>query len=187
VGRKLDRLDQVRCYQRLHEMARQTAPGHWRSHQVGRLRDVVGRRLGISGRTLERYLRILATPHEVQDAFQAGQLSLVNASKVAGLTGDLQQQLAADLRSGAPPQQAVATRLAGRAPDPFDAAVGTFIRSLQRNVGALEKHVDQVQALCKNDQAILEQAQMLIAQILRQVKKGASPFQGKKDPCKVRS
>src|SRR5947209_18833345 len=65
--RNLDRLDQVRCYRRLVEMATTTPDEMRRSHQLGRVRDVVGARLGISGRTLDRYLRLLDTPREVQD------------------------------------------------------------------------------------------------------------------------
>jgi ParB-like chromosome segregation protein Spo0J len=91
VGRKLDRLDQVRCYRRLVEMAPQTPADQRRDHQRGRLRDVIGDRLGISGRTLERYLRVLDAPVEVQDAFRAGRISLVNASKVAGLPHEVQR------------------------------------------------------------------------------------------------
>ena len=99
--RTLDKLDQVRCYQRLHDMASDTPEQRRRSHQRGRVRDVVGSRLGMSGRTLERYLRVLDAPREVQDAFRASEVSLVNASKVAGLSKDVQEQLAADLRAGA--------------------------------------------------------------------------------------
>ena len=52
--RNLDRLDQVRCYRRLVEMATDTPDDKRRSHQLGRVRDVVGTRLGMSGRTLDR-------------------------------------------------------------------------------------------------------------------------------------
>src|SRR5947209_18154020 len=81
--RNLDRLDQVRCYRRLVEMAQDTPHDQRRSHQLGRVRDVVGSRLGMSGRTLDRYLRVLDAPREVQDAFKAGDISLVAAAKVA--------------------------------------------------------------------------------------------------------
>ncbi len=47
--------------------------------------DYIGERLGISGRTLSRHMRVLQTPQEVQDAYSAGHLSLVLAGKVVGL------------------------------------------------------------------------------------------------------
>jgi hypothetical protein len=187
VGRKLDRLEQVRCYRRLHEMAPQTPEGRRRSHQLGRLRDLIGARLGMSGRTLERYVRVLDTPREVQDAFQAGRLSLVNASRVAGLPPEAQEQLAADLRAGVNPKQAVAARLAGRVPDPLEAVLGPFVRSLERNVEALQGHAEQVRYLHPYDIAILERARRLIGQILRQVKGRQSSKGGGKQPRKKRT
>lgn len=88
---------------------------------MGRLRDVIGNGMGMSGRTLDRYIRVLDAPREVQDAFRDGKISLVNASKAAGLSNEVQQQLATDLRSGTDPKLAVAARLEGRKPDPLDA------------------------------------------------------------------
>jgi hypothetical protein len=171
VGRNLHRLDQVRCYRRLGELAQQTPEQRLRSHQRGRLRDVIGARLGMSGRTLERYLRVLEAPKEVQDAFRAGQISLVNASKVPGLPREVQDLLADDIRSGIDANQAVTARLAGRAPDQFHAGLARFIRSLGRNVAALEGQVSQVRSLADADIDVLERAQELIGQILRQVRK----------------
>jgi ParB-like chromosome segregation protein Spo0J len=168
--RNLDRLDQVRCYRRLVEMATETPDDKRRSHQLGRVRDVVGTRLGMSGRTLDRYLRILDAPREVQDAFKAGDLSLVAASKVAGLSAEIQAQIVAELRAGADAKRAVTPHLAGRVSDPLDAAFGPFIRSLERNVKALEGHVDQVRSLHPADIGILEDGKRMIDQLLRQVK-----------------
>jgi ParB-like chromosome segregation protein Spo0J len=169
--RNLDRLDQARCYKQLVEMAPQTPDRLRRSHQMGRLRDVIGQRLGMSGRTLDRYIRVLDAPREVQDAFRNGNVSLVHASKVAGLPNEVQQQLAADLRSGTDPKQAVAARLEGRKPDQVDAAIGTFIRSLERNVGAMESNIGNVRSLSKYDISILERSKSLIEKILHQVRK----------------
>ncbi len=166
--RNLDKLDQARCYRRLHEMANETPDQRLRHHQRGRIRDIVGSRLGMSGRTLERYLRVLDAPREVQDAFRAGQVSLVNASKVAGLPKEVQQQLADELRAGADPKKTVTARLNGRKMDPLDESVGAFIRSLQRNVDAAEPHADQVESLHPFDVAILERARALIAKLLHQ-------------------
>jgi len=183
VGRKLHRLDQVRCYQRLGEMAPQTPDERVRSHQCGRLRDVIGTRLGMSGRTLERYLRVLEAPTEVQNEFRAGRISLVNASKIAGLSEDVQQQIVADIRAGADAAEAVRSRLASRAPDPLDAVLGSFIRSLQRNVRAVRGYASQIHSLSPFDTIILEDAHSLIGQILRQIGTD-EPQRGRKAPRK---
>jgi ParB-like chromosome segregation protein Spo0J len=183
VGRKLDRLDQVRCYRRLVEMAPDTPAEQRRDHQHGRLRDIIGDRLGISGRTLERYLRVLETPAEVQDAFRAGRISLVNASKVAGLPLEVQQQLAADLRAGTDPKQAVAASLAGREPDPFEAVFGPFLRGLARYVPAVQPQADRITKLAPGEVAVLQDARALIGQLLRQAK-GAKPTKRRGRPPK---
>ena len=60
----------------------------------GDLRDIVGKRLGISGRNLERYVRVAETPLEVQQAFEAGHLPLVKAAQVANLPDDIQARIA---------------------------------------------------------------------------------------------
>ncbi len=167
--RNLDKLDQVRCYKRLNEMANDTPEPRRRSHQLGRVRDVVGSRLGMSGRTLERYLRILDAPREVQDAFRAGQVSLVNASKVAGLPKDVKQQLADDLRAGADPKKAVPARLTVRKADLTNTALGGFLRSLERNVDALEEEAERVVWLPPMDVANLKRTHAFIGRLLRRV------------------
>jgi ParB-like chromosome segregation protein Spo0J len=175
LRRNLDRLDQVRCYQRLHELADQIPEEHCRLHQKGRLRDIIGERLGMSGRTLDRYIRVLEAPREVQDAFRASKISLVHASKVSGLSIEAQEQLSADLHAGTDPKKAVTACLEGRKPDPLDAKLGPFIRSLQRNVKALEGDADKVQALHQFDINILERGKTLIEQILNRVKEAPPP------------
>ena len=180
VGRKLDRLDRVRCYKRLGEMAGQTPEERKRSHQYGRLRDVVALRMGMSGRTLERYERVLAAPREVQDAFRAGRISLVNAGKIARLPKDVQEKLVADLQAGTDAKQAVQARLKGRSPSPLDAVLGPFIRSLERNVPPMEDLAGQVKSLSKYDIFILERAHTLIGQLLQQVAKKKPDVQRKK-------
>jgi hypothetical protein len=57
---------------------------------------------------------VLDVPREDQDAFQVGQVSLVQACKVASLPADAKGQIVADLTSGTDPAQAVDAWLAGR-------------------------------------------------------------------------
>ena len=47
----------------------------------GEARDRVGRALGMSGRNLGRYLRVLKTPVAVQNAFRAGYAVACNAQR----------------------------------------------------------------------------------------------------------
>jgi hypothetical protein len=112
----------------------------------------------MSGRTLDRYLRVLEAPREVQDAFQAGTVSLVQACQVASLPADVQDQLVADIQAGTDPARAVEARLAGKAPQPQDAAFGRFIRSLQSNTAAMAEHAGAVRSLHPFDVELLKQA-----------------------------
>lgn len=78
--RHLDPLELARCYQHLAAQTRQLPQDLLRSYHRGDLRDVIAKRLDCSGRTLDRYLRVLQTPIEVQNAFSHKELSLVDAA-----------------------------------------------------------------------------------------------------------
>ncbi len=52
----------------------------------GELRDRIGESLEMSGRNLDRYLRVLETPLEIQIGVRDGQLNLVPASRIASLS-----------------------------------------------------------------------------------------------------
>jgi ParB/RepB/Spo0J family partition protein len=73
--------------------------------QSGEARDRVGKVLGMSGRNLDRYLRVLTTPLGVQNAFRAGKITLLNAGKIAGLPKPRQQEIAARLDAGEEPRR----------------------------------------------------------------------------------
>ena len=104
--RQQDRLGQTRAAIRLYEIERE---------QLGRQvygdpmyqekwRDQIGAIIGVSGRTLQRYHNILAGPIEVQDAFESGQLKLVDAARVSSLSPKVQNLLAKRLRDGEDPK-----------------------------------------------------------------------------------
>jgi len=73
----------------------------------GLLRDQLGKILDMSGRNLDRYLRVLEAPIEVQQALDRKQLPLVEAKKVAGLARDVQEKIAEQIRNGEPPREVV--------------------------------------------------------------------------------
>jgi hypothetical protein len=77
------------------------------------------------------------------------------------------------------PKQAITARLAGRNHDPPDHALGTIVRSLQRNVEKLVGHVGKIRSLSVYDTLVLERAHDLIGQVLRQVKSAPKKRQGR--------
>ncbi len=68
--------------------------------QSSSTREEIGGLLGICGREVSRLIRVLDTPPEVQAAFDAGNLSLVLADKIAGLDEAKQQAVAVAIRKG---------------------------------------------------------------------------------------
>jgi ParB/RepB/Spo0J family partition protein len=82
------------------------------------VRDEIGEKLGYSGRTLDRYMRILRTPRAVQDAFSAGRLSLTLAGKVAGLSRAAQSKIAGRISAGESPKGVVTSFIRDSAPSP---------------------------------------------------------------------
>jgi ParB family chromosome partitioning protein len=78
----------------------------------GDLRDEIARRLGgISGRTLDRYRRILETPPAVQQAVEAGEITKSMAARVADLSQAEQENLAEELAGGGTPRQIMSRHL----------------------------------------------------------------------------
>lgn len=104
VRRQLSPLDQARCLQRLVELEKQSGQ---RSKVSGNLRDRIAATQKMSGRNLERYLNVLKTPMEVQAAFDEKQLSLTEASRVAGMKAEDQKLVAEAIARGESPRQAV--------------------------------------------------------------------------------
>jgi ParB-like chromosome segregation protein Spo0J len=73
--RQMHPLDKARSVLRLFEIERARRRGE--SVITGEARDRVGKAIGVSGRTVSRYLGVLRTSAAVQAAFRSGQLSLV--------------------------------------------------------------------------------------------------------------
>ncbi|MBA4105995.1 MAG: hypothetical protein C0485_09570 [Pirellula sp.] len=71
------------------------------------LRDVLAVHFHLSGGSLDRLCRILDAPRAVQDAFDKGELRLVDAAKVGRISRDKQDKIVAEIDSGVPAQDAV--------------------------------------------------------------------------------
>jgi hypothetical protein len=98
----------ARCYARLREIESSLPYEQRHAYYHGDLRDVLAKKIGGgSGRNLERYLHVLRTPMEVQEAFKKQQIPLVQAASVAHLAADAQTEIAAAIRSGEDPKQVI--------------------------------------------------------------------------------
>jgi ParB-like chromosome segregation protein Spo0J len=93
--RQLSRLDMVRSYRHLKQIARDKWGRQPHEHKVkGDLRDLIAARFGVSGRTLDRWLRVLELPMLLQAAVEEGSLKLTDGVRVAALPEKVREQIA---------------------------------------------------------------------------------------------
>jgi ParB/RepB/Spo0J family partition protein len=144
--RQLDQLTQARCYQKLKENASKLSRKARSAYAGVDLRDVLAKRFNMSGRTLDRWLRVLSTPVEVQRAVSAGSLSLASAGRVAGADQAIAEMIATEISLGKDPEEVVADHLPKKAQKQVNdlKAVMTFIRHLRSDVSDLEGRVNQL-------------------------------------------
>jgi ParB/RepB/Spo0J family partition protein len=103
--RQLHPLDQAGHLLRLKQLT--TRKGQLSGAEKESLRDQLGKRLGMSGRNLDRYFQILRAPFAVQQAFRRGRISLVLAARVAMFPIKIQQDIAQQIEAGEDPRKVI--------------------------------------------------------------------------------
>jgi len=114
--------------------------GHLDWSKKEQLKELVGNRLNLSPRSVSRYLLVLEAPPEVQSAFDAGMLTLIQAGRVALLDRREQQDVSRRLKEGAKARDVVAQALSGDQGSSDDPG-----RSLVRLVSALQREITRLQ------------------------------------------
>ena len=100
MRRQLSPLERARCAKRLLELAEDDKLTDRQQAALRRkIYAKIGRLFDRSGKTVERWLHILETPLEVQLAFSADKLKVTLADRVYGLDQDIQQKIAAEIKS----------------------------------------------------------------------------------------
>lgn len=98
--RQLSPLQRARCAKALMEIEKGKPKRRYdEEKQRGQLRDRIGALLHISGREVDRLLSVLKTPQSVQNAYEAGKISIDLAGKVAKLSEQQREQLDEQIRS----------------------------------------------------------------------------------------
>jgi ParB-like chromosome segregation protein Spo0J len=172
LRRQLDRLGQARLYRELLRLNRRD--GDQNGPVRGDLRDFLADQFGVSGRTLDRWEKLLDCPREVQDAYARGELPLITAGKVADLPEKTQRKIAQAIRDGGSAKQVVASHLHqnGEADSP------SAWRLFKGFLRGLEKDVDRLGAHCKSfdmilvqesDLAVLKGGQKLVARLIHRI------------------
>jgi ParB/RepB/Spo0J family partition protein len=132
VRRQLSPLARARSIRRLIELEEGRPSCRLGPNQKEALKRQIGERMGLSGRSVNRYLLVLEAPTSVQRAFDRGEITLIQAGKVALLPARDREQLNRRIRSGEPAAKAVAEALAAGG-----SAQGGAARSFVRLTSAL--------------------------------------------------
>jgi ParB family chromosome partitioning protein len=137
--RHLSPLARARCVRRLLELDAGRATRSFTDRQREQLKTAIGRRLGLSLRSVNRYLAVLDAPAEVQQALERGRLTLIAAGQAAHLGLLAKQELVRRLRAGEVPRKALAAvkRDAPAAGAGAAAAVTRLLKALGREVPQL--------------------------------------------------
>lgn len=109
--RQLDPLEKARAVLKLYESLRGRPVNTNNWSDVNDARDHVGKMIGMSGRNLQRYWHVLQAPHEVQEAFRRGEITLVEASRIGLLDVYVKNELAEEIRNGKDPREVVRRQL----------------------------------------------------------------------------
>jgi ParB family chromosome partitioning protein len=142
LRRHLSPLGRARSIRRLLEIEAGRRPGGLTGRKKEALKDELGKRLTLSLRSVNRYLLVLDSPPEVQAAFDRGEITLIQAGRVALLRKAEQQEVATRLRAGERAAPVVAEALARARGEADDAGGG---RAFRRFVGALQRETPLLQ------------------------------------------
>jgi ParB/RepB/Spo0J family partition protein len=169
--RQLGPIDIARCY---HEVRRLHSRCPWdlEWEQKADLRDQLAARFGKSGRTLDRYRRLLKTPRVVQDAVQDGRLTLSLGNFVAGQDRETQDVIAERIAAGESPKKVVADYMPTKREDdqPVEIAVRRFAKLLERGNEDLGQRVGEIDGRNEELAAVipaLRKGKELLAVVIR--------------------
>jgi ParB/RepB/Spo0J family partition protein len=146
LRRQLSLLGRARCLQRLVEIESRCAINELEPSRKEEVKAKIGKRMGLTMRSVNRYLAVLHTPREVQTAFDEGAISLVTAGKVAQLQRPQQQAIAKRIAEGEPAKKVVAEALRGEtgAADSVNASWRRVRRTVSREMPKLSGHVAEI-------------------------------------------
>jgi ParB-like chromosome segregation protein Spo0J len=165
--RQLSKLDQARCYRRWRQIER------CRDDVKGDLRDFVAERFGVSGRTLDRWDRLLNTPIEVQRAWEADKLTLAVAGRVADLSAAKQSKISNAIRKGGDPKKVIAkySKPKPTQPKSMGTLVQRFFRSVDSGLDDLNGNEEAVKrTLDSDDLPLLRRANKFFVGLIRHIK-----------------
>jgi hypothetical protein len=134
----------------------------------GDLREHLAKKFGMSGRNVNRLLRVLKAPMVVQKAVDEGKLALGAAEKVGGLPQKLKGEIARRVLAGEDAEAVVREIIPKKSAKHkgLDAAVDAFARSLRRGLEDLAGRADSVGSISLDQKTIFQKGSDLIGILL---------------------
>lgn len=149
VRRQLTPLGRARCIRRLMEIEEGRPSDRFGAGRRERLKARIASRMGLSTRTVSRYLLILETPASVQQAYDRGELSLVAAGQVALMREQAREEIAHRIECGEKPGSVV-TQFRMRRDvgigDPLRLAFIRLANTLRREIPAVKGRAAEIDA-----------------------------------------
>jgi ParB-like chromosome segregation protein Spo0J len=145
--RQLDTLDQMRLEVRKLEIEKKRKPGGLVGDDWHVLKARLENVLEKSGRSVQRYQNVLNAPMEVQDAYSKGKLPMKLAEKVGQQRPALQDEIAAAIRDGEDPTEAIVSRLRKPKVKPREPGkqLGDLVRNIEETMEDLSGHEKEIQ------------------------------------------
>lgn len=160
VRRHLSPLARARCIKRLMELEEGRSVDRFGFSKKEELKARIAARMGLSPRSVSRYLLVLEAPAAVQRVFDSGAVALIVAGKVALLPKKVQAEVARRIEAGEKPAAVIGEHTkGGDREDDVGKAFVRLVSSLGREVPRLRGRRDRITpGRLKNSEATLREA-----------------------------
>ncbi len=187
--RHQSRLSLARIYKRLLEIERAgrkpefTRRGteiHQRPLDV-ETRDLIGKQFGVSGRTLDRWCRVLELPLEIQQAVENDRLPITVGDRLASLKPSVQEKIAAAIRDGLAPRKAVAKyKPKARRIADANKIIDDLIKALKKGLKSVPKQLPVTTRQPGRDSLqVLTESKSLLDEVAAKLKDNKATWQAK--------
>ncbi|MBA4192848.1 MAG: hypothetical protein C0467_33215 [Planctomycetaceae bacterium] len=158
IRRQLGPLARAKCVKRLMELEEGRGTARFGFTKKEELKNRIAKRMGLSLRSVNRYLLVLDTPVAIQAAFDRGEIPIVTAGKVALLTKTAQADIAHRISAGEKPVAVIGEHAKGGAESDVGKSFRRLLSSLRREVPQVRGQRDQISLgrLQKADASIRE-------------------------------
>jgi ParB/RepB/Spo0J family partition protein len=169
--RQLSPLGRARCIQRLLDIQASDHPFGLRIPDKEKIKAQIGKELGLSGRSVNRYLLVLETPSAVQAAFDRGELTITEAGRVALLPIQDRDEIARRIDAGEVPKKVVTSFLRTYPKEEAYQAFFRILRAFSKDAPKLKGRTELVRSdILDENRPHLHAARQLIDELLTRKK-----------------